>query len=221
MLSLRHLSGGRLLICVCDKIVTRSCFQPLTSDLRRDHSSPSCVPLGCDFWATWLLEKIANHTSEIRPTSILSERIMKRLLNIVVILLTVHVVLPNSHSNAEVRTATKDSAIGATLKVNYREVGHPLFCSPHFAPIAIHNNRVFVVNTPSDTVDVLDRTDRRLITRVNVGIDPVSIAVRPDGKEVWVSNHISDSVSVIDNDPKSTTFLQVISTIQEIGRAHV
>ncbi len=143
---------------------------------------------------------------------------MKRLLNIVVILLTVHVVLPNSHSNAEVRTATKDSAIGATLKVNYREVGHPLFCSPHFAPIAIHNNRVFVVNTPSDTVDVLDRTDRRLITRVNVGIDPVSIAVRPDGKEVWVSNHISDSVSVIDNDPKSTTFLQVISTIQAFNR---
>ena len=28
--------------------------------------------------------------------------------------------------------------------------------------------------------------------------DPVGIAVRPDGKEVWVSNHVSDSVSVID-----------------------
>ena len=37
----------------------------------------------------------------------------------------------------------------------------------------------------------------------------------PDGKEVWVSNHISDSVSVIDNDKKSPTYLNVIATVQE------
>ena len=46
----------------------------------------------------------------------------------------------------------------------------------------------FVVNTPSDTVDVIDATSLAIITPVNVGIDPVGIAVRPNGKEVWVTN---------------------------------
>ncbi len=103
----------------------------------------------------------------------------------------------------------------AVRNVKLQSVGHPLFCSPHFSPIAISGDRVFVVNTPSDTVDVIDRQTREIASRINVGIDPVSIAVRPDGKEVWVSNHISDSVSVIDNDPASVTHLQVVATIQQ------
>ncbi len=94
-------------------------------------------------------------------------------------------------------------------------VGHPTFVSPHARPIAIQNNRIFVVNTPSETVDVIDAKSQKVIHRVPVGIDPVSIALRPDGKEVWVSNHISDSVSVIDNDKKSPTYLNVIATVQE------
>ena len=94
-------------------------------------------------------------------------------------------------------------------------VGHPTFVSPHASPIAISGGHVFVVNTPSDTVDVIDRNTRKILARVHVGIDPVSIAVRPDGKEVWVSNHVSDSVSVIDNAPKSPTYLHVIATIQQ------
>lgn len=97
----------------------------------------------------------------------------------------------------------------------FQEVGHPLFASPHVDPIAIHGNDVFVVNTPSDTVDVIDRTSQEIAARINVGIDPVSIAIRPDGKEVWVSNHVSDSISVIDNDAAKPTYLQVIATIQE------
>jgi YVTN family beta-propeller protein len=87
--------------------------------------------------------------------------------------------------------------------------------SPHASPIAVNAGRVFVVNTPSDTVDVIDAKTRKVIARINVGIDPVGIAVRPDGKEAWVSNHISDSVSVIDADSASPTYLQVIATIQE------
>jgi YVTN family beta-propeller protein len=94
-------------------------------------------------------------------------------------------------------------------------VGHPTFVSPHASPIAISGGVVFVVNTPADTVDVISAETRKILARVNVGIDPVSIAVRPDGKEVWVSNHVSDSVSVIDNAPESPTYLQVIATIQD------
>jgi YVTN family beta-propeller protein len=94
-------------------------------------------------------------------------------------------------------------------------VGHPTFMSPHAAPIAVNGDRVFVVNTPADTVDVIDGKTRKIVARVNVGIDPVSVAVRPDGKEIWVSNHVSDSVSVIDSDSESATYLQIVATIQQ------
>jgi YVTN family beta-propeller protein len=97
-------------------------------------------------------------------------------------------------------------------------VGHPTFVSPHASPIAVGGRFVFVVNTPSDTVDVINTGTRKIVARVNVGIDPVGIAVRPDGKEVWVSNHVSDSVSVIDNDPSSPTYLNVVATVQEFDR---
>ena len=88
-------------------------------------------------------------------------------------------------SAAQDRTKTRPTArIGAKEPV---KIGHPSFLSPHAAPIALHGDRVFVANTPSDTVDVIDAKTRRIIARVEVGIDPVSIAVRPDGKEVGVS----------------------------------
>ena len=99
------------------------------------------------------------------------------------------------------------------------QIGHPSFVSPHASPIAINNNLVFVTNTPADTVDVIDPQTRDVIARINVGVDPVSIARRPDGKEVWVSNHISDSISVIDTDESSLTFLNVIATVQEFDTA--
>ena len=94
-------------------------------------------------------------------------------------------------------------------------IGHPTFASPHASPIAIHGGDVFVVNTPADTVDVIDAKTRKVRSRIHVGIDPVSIGVRPDGKEVWVSNHVSDSVSVIDNAPGSPAYLQVVATLQQ------
>ena len=99
------------------------------------------------------------------------------------------------------------------------QIGRPSFVSPHASPIAVNSNLVFVANTPADTVDVIDSQTREVIARVDVGVDPVSIARRPDGKEVWVSNHISDSVSVIDTDESSPTFLNVIATVQEFDTA--
>lgn len=94
-------------------------------------------------------------------------------------------------------------------------VGHPLFSSPHANPIAILDDKVFVVNTPADTVDVIDVAKKEILHRIAVGIDPVCVVARPDGKEIWVSNHVSDSVSVIDTDGNSPTYLQIIATIQD------
>ena len=88
-----------------------------------------------------------------------------------------------------------------------KPVGHPPMMSPHAAPILFSGGWVFVVNTPADTVDVIDARAKKIVARVDVGIDPVSQAVRPDSREVWVANHVSDSVSVIDSDRESLTYL--------------
>ena len=93
--------------------------------------------------------------------------------------------------------------------------GHSSFMSPHASPIALAGGQVFVTNTPADTVDVIDPTTRKVVSRVPVGVDPVGLAVRPDGKELWVANHVSDSVSVIDIDFDSPTYLRVIATVQD------
>ena len=97
-----------------------------------------------------------------------------------------------------------------------KTTGHLNFESPHSNPIAVHSDgdRVYVVNTPAGTVDVIDATSFEITGRVHVGVEPVSVAIRPDGSEVWVSNHVSDSVSVIDSNPSSDTFHQVLATIQ-------
>ena len=96
--------------------------------------------------------------------------------------------------------------------------GHLNFESPHAKPIALHpeGDRVYVVNTPSDTLDVISTVESEVIAQIDVGVEPVSVAIRPDGEEVWVSNHVSDSVSVIDSRPDSPTFHQVLATIQVI-----
>ena len=97
-------------------------------------------------------------------------------------------------------------------------VGYMNYESPHANPLALlpDGSLLYVVNTPADTVDVIDTATRTVVARISVGIDPVGVAVRPDGKEVWVSNHVSDSVSVIDADPDSRTRHQVLATIQTI-----
>jgi len=106
-------------------------------------------------------------------------------------------------------------AVAGPLSADMAAVGHPGFMSPHASPIVLLDGHVFATNTPADTVDVIDAASRAVVARIHVGIDPVGLAARPDGKEVWVANHVSDSLSVIDTDPASATYLEVVATIQE------
>src|SRR5262245_3466437 len=59
--------------------------------------------------------------------------------------------------------------------------------------------RVFVANTPNGSLDILQVTASGLVAQssVKVGLDPVAVAVRSES-EVWVVNHVSDSVSIVD-----------------------
>ena len=105
--------------------------------------------------------------------------------------------------------------VGAQGVAAGEPVVHSSFMSPHAAPIVVSEGRVFVVNTPADTVDVIDSTTHEVVARVPVGIDPVGLAVRPKARELWVTNHISDSVSVIDTDAARPTCWQVVATLQD------
>jgi YVTN family beta-propeller protein len=96
--------------------------------------------------------------------------------------------------------------------------GHALFSSPQVAPLALSadGRRLYVANTTSNSVSVVDTASRREVDEIPVGLEPVSLALRPDGRELWVSNHVSDSVSVIDTVRGSPTRHRVVATLQEL-----
>jgi YVTN family beta-propeller protein len=77
------------------------------------------------------------------------------------------------------------------------------FESSHVHPIALSQRGRFLyaVNTPEARLAVFQvRGHGKLRFRgdVAVGLEPVSLAARPGTREVWVANHLSDTVSVID-----------------------
>ncbi|MFT3859644.1 MAG: hypothetical protein QM742_19770 [Aquabacterium sp.] len=74
------------------------------------------------------------------------------------------------------------------------------FESGHVRPMAMSadGSKLYVVNTPNNTLEIFNVTSGGLqfASRVTVGLEPVAVAIRNDG-EVWVVNHLSDSVSIV------------------------
>ena len=58
--------------------------------------------------------------------------------------------------------------------------------------------RLYAVNTPDNRLEVFDIVGIDLKQRfsIPVGMEPVAVAM-PHNEEVWVVNHLSDSVSVL------------------------
>jgi DNA-binding beta-propeller fold protein YncE len=89
------------------------------------------------------------------------------------------------------------------------------FESGQVRPLALSPNGrlLFAVNTPDNRLEIF-KTDWGKLTRVDslqVGLEPVAVAARNDD-EVWVVNHLSDSVSVVKvNGGRSA---RVVGTIQ-------
>ena len=75
------------------------------------------------------------------------------------------------------------------------------FESGQVRPVALSPNGkwLFAVNTPDDRLEMCAVTDAGLerAAAIPVGLEPVAVAARSDD-EVWVVNHLSDSVSVVD-----------------------
>ena len=77
------------------------------------------------------------------------------------------------------------------------------FESGHVRPLALSpdGSRLFAVNTPDDQLEIfaVDPGTGALTHdgSVPVGLEPVAVAARSNA-EVWVVNHLSDSVSIVD-----------------------
>jgi DNA-binding beta-propeller fold protein YncE len=100
----------------------------------------------------------------------------------------------------------------------HEPAGFQTFTSPQANPIVISPDRawVYVANTTSNSVSFIRTSNFMIPYTVPTGVEPVSLAVRPNGNELWVSNHVSDSVSVIDTDPTSASYGHVIETIEPL-----
>ena len=74
------------------------------------------------------------------------------------------------------------------------------FESGHVRPLVLSpdGQRLYAVNTPDNRLEVFDIKDSELKHRfsISVGMEPVALAI-PHDSEVWVVNHLSDSVSVV------------------------
>src|SRR5262249_45429828 len=99
---------------------------------------------------------------------------------------------------ATVLVATLPSPLRATTIVRY-----VTFESGQVRPLALSpdGTRLFAVDTPDDRLEVfaVDATTGNLThtATVPVGLEPVAVAARTN-TEVWVVNHLSDSISIVD-----------------------
>jgi DNA-binding beta-propeller fold protein YncE len=83
-----------------------------------------------------------------------------------------------------------------------------IFESGQVRPLALSpsGRRLYAVNTPDNRLEIFAVQPSGLshLASVPVGLEPVAVAARSDD-EVWVVNHLSDSVSIIDLDHGGTS----------------
>ena len=106
--------------------------------------------------------------------------------------------------NRIVRTST---AVGAFLVYGWLIAGSAAaasfatFEAGQVRPLAMSpdGSRLFVANTPDNRLEIFAVNGGNLshVAAVPVGMEPVAVAARSTG-EVWVVNHLSDSVSIVD-----------------------
>ncbi|HEX5715933.1 MAG TPA: beta-propeller fold lactonase family protein, partial [Thermoanaerobaculia bacterium] len=84
---------------------------------------------------------------------------------------------------------------------------YTLFESGQVRPLALSpdKQRLFAVNTPDNRLEVFRILGNRLVhtASIPVGLEPVAVAARTN-REVWVVNHLSDSVSIVRLDADGT-----------------
>jgi DNA-binding beta-propeller fold protein YncE len=93
------------------------------------------------------------------------------------------------------------SLICLACPVTHAQSAFVAFESEQFRPLALSpdRTRLFAVNTPDNRLEILNASGSSPVplASVRVGLEPVAVAARSN-TEVWVVNHLSDSVSIVD-----------------------
>jgi DNA-binding beta-propeller fold protein YncE len=75
------------------------------------------------------------------------------------------------------------------------------FESGQVRPLAMSpdGTKLFAVNTPDNRLEVfkVKNKDLERLYSIPVGLEPVAVAARTN-TEIWVVNHLSDSISIVD-----------------------
>jgi DNA-binding beta-propeller fold protein YncE len=99
-----------------------------------------------------------------------------------------------------------ENAPGPTFPAGFPNGAKPFvnFETIPLRPVAMSpdGTRLFVTNTPDGRLEIFQVTAAGLTAQgsVSVGLDPIAVNARTNN-EVWVVNHLSDSVSVVDVTP--------------------
>lgn len=91
----------------------------------------------------------------------------------------------------------------------------PLGGAPSGLTLTADGSHVLVAAFSDGEVYAVDRASRSVAKTARVGEGPFSIALSPDGSRAFVANYTDGSISVINADPASAGFMQVITTIEE------
>ncbi|HBL29603.1 MAG TPA: hypothetical protein DD490_22440 [Acidobacteria bacterium] len=93
---------------------------------------------------------------------------------------------------------------------------YTLFESGQVRPLALSPDKrhLFAVNTPDNRLEIFRIQGRRLThtASIPVGLEPVAVAARTN-REIWVVNHLSDSVSIVELDDDDETGGRVERTL--------
>jgi DNA-binding beta-propeller fold protein YncE len=108
----------------------------------------------------------------------------------------------NMHTPEEVELALPAERSAALLSTSTAsEETFTAFESGQVRPLSLSadGKLLFAVNTPDNRLEVFSVSNGSLKSKgaVLVGLEPVAVAVR-SASEVWVVNHLSDSISVVD-----------------------
>jgi YVTN family beta-propeller protein len=91
--------------------------------------------------------------------------------------------------------------LGSAIAAHAQAPSFVNFESGQVRPLALSPDgaRLYAVNTPDNRLEIFDVGAGGLthVGAVQVGLEPVAVAARSNS-EVWVVNHLSDSVSVVD-----------------------
>jgi DNA-binding beta-propeller fold protein YncE len=114
-------------------------------------------------------------------------------------------VLSFAPDTSRVSEASADTELALIRSRSSTESSSPytLFESGQVRPLALSPDRqhLFAVNTPDSRLEIFRIHGQQLIrtASIPVGLEPVAVAARTN-REVWVVNHLSDSVSIVELD---------------------